>query len=214
MLAGVKNARHPLRAVARKQQRLAAGTACLSYFLERAGHRAMVCYMKMTAFGVAHGVRLACAAAVCWACWCGQATAVLAPQDAQRGLGFLGRLVGEYPAKTGLWDHRLLHRRLHALLGKRFAFFRANMWNTTAVSRQGSLVYVTGTRLPLAGRDSAIFVADIARDTVWVWLMISGQLFEYRERPLAPDLPAEVALFIDNWRAMSRAGGAPAASYQ
>ena len=214
MLAGAKNARHPPSAVARKQQRLSAGTACLSYFLERAGRRDMVCCMKMTAYGAAYGARIACAAAVCWACWSGQATAVLGPPDAQRGLGFLGSLVGEYPAKTGLWDHRLLYRRLHALLGKRFAFFRANMWNTTAVSRQGSLVYVTGTRLPLAGRDSAIFVADIARDTVWVWLMISGQLFEYRERPLAPDLPAEVALFIDNWRIMSRAGSAPAASYQ
>lgn len=171
--------------------------------------------MSMPAFGAVQAARLACAAAVfCSLCWPGQAAAVDAPPDAQRGLGFLGSLVGEYPAKTGLWDHRLLNQRLHALLGKRLAFFRANMWNTTTVSRQGTLVYVTGTRLPLAGRDGAIFVADIARDTVWVWLMISGQLFEYRERPLAPDVPAEVALFIDNWQAISRAGGAPAASYQ
>jgi hypothetical protein len=44
--------------------------------------------------------------------------------------------------------------------------------------------------------------------------MISGQLFEYREHPLPPDLPAEVAFFIDAWRAISRAGGAPHISYQ
>lgn len=171
--------------------------------------------MNMTAGATRHGVRLACAAALmCWAGWAGIAAAVLGPPGGQRGLGFLESVIGEYPGKMALWDHRLLHPRLHALLGKRFAFFRANMWNTTTISRQGSLVYVAGTRLPLAGRDGAIFVADLARDTVWVWLMISGQLFEYRERPLQPDLPAGVALFLESWGAMSRANRAPPVSYQ
>jgi hypothetical protein len=88
------------------------------------------------------------------------------------------------------------------------------MWNTTVVSRQGPLVYVTGTRQPLAGLDGAVFVADLERNTVWIWLMISGQIFEYRENPLQPALPAEVSFFIENWRELSRAGGTPAVSYQ
>lgn len=171
--------------------------------------------MKLTAIATSHSARLACATALlCWVGWVGAAVAVLVPPAGQRGLGFLEGVVGEYPGKAGLWDHSLLHPRLHALLGKRLPFFRANMWNTTTVSRQGSVVYVTGTRLPLTGRDGAIFVADLQRDTVWVWLMISGRLFEYRERPLQPALPAGVALFLDNWGAMSRAGRAPPVSYQ
>ena len=75
-------------------------------------------------------------------------------------------------------------------------------------------MYVTGTRQPLAGLDGAVFVADLERNTVWIWLMISGQIYEYREQPLQPELPAEVAFFIENWRAISRAGRTPALSYQ
>jgi hypothetical protein len=169
----------------------------------------------MTGITNRRSARRACVAALlCCAWWAGTAAAVLAPAGDQRGLGFLESVVGEYPGKLGLWDHKQLHPRLHALLGKRLAFFRSNMWNTTAVTRQGSLVFVTGSRLPLAGRDGAVFVADLQRDTVWIWVMISGQLFEYREHPLQPDLPPDVALFIDNWRANNRAGNAPPLPYQ
>lgn len=37
--------------------------------------------------------------------------------------------------------------------------------------------------------------------------MISGRLFEYREHPAQPELPAEVALFLDNWRTARRSAG-------
>jgi hypothetical protein len=170
--------------------------------------------MYVTTFTKSNLASLVCLAAFCCACWAGKAIAVPAPPGGQRGLDFLSDAVGKYPGNIGLWDHALLHPRLSALLGKRLAFFRSNMWNTTAVSRQGRLLYVTGTRLPLAGLDGAVFVADLQRDTVWICVMISGQLFEYREHPLPPDLPAEVAFFIDAWRAISRAGGAPHISYQ
>ena len=171
--------------------------------------------MKMTLRSAGRGTRLSCVAAVlCWACSSSNAGAVIAPSGTQRGLGFLENAVGDYPGKIGLWNHALLHPRLSALLGKRRAFFYSNMWNTIAVSRQGRLVYVTGTRQPLAGLDGAVFVADLERNTVWIWLMISGQIYEYREQPLQPELPAEVAFFIENWRAISRAGRTPALSYQ
>jgi hypothetical protein len=144
----------------------------------------------------------------------GNAGATVAPGGSQRGLGFLESAVGDDPAKLGLWNHALLRPRLSALLGKRRAFFYSNMWNTTVVSRRGSLVYVTGTRQPLAGLDGAVFVADLERNSVWVWLMISGRVFEYREHPLQQALPAEVAFFIENWRETSRAERTPAVSYQ
>jgi len=144
----------------------------------------------------------------------GNAVASVAPPGAERRLAFLEDAVGLYPREAGLWDHTLLHRRLSVLLGKRMPFFRSNMWNTTTIARQGHLVYVTGSRLPLAGRDGAIFVADLQRDTLWVWVMISGQLFEYRERPAQPELPAEVALFLDNWETARRSAAVPALSYQ
>jgi hypothetical protein len=128
---------------------------------------------------------------------------MVTPAGFQRGLGFLESAVGNDPGTIGLWNHALLRPRLTTLLGKRRAFFYGNMWNTTVVSRQGRLVYVTGTRQPLAGLDGAVFVADLERNTVWIWLMISGQIFEYREHPLQPELPAEVAFFIENWRSFS-----------
>jgi hypothetical protein len=169
----------------------------------------------MTTLSAGHRTWLSCAVALlCWACSSSNAGAVVAPPGSQRGLGFLELAVGDYPGKIGLWNHAVLRPRLSALLGKRRAFFYSNMWNTTVVSRQGRLVYVTGTRQPLAGLDGAVFVADLERNTVWIWLMISGQMFEYREQPLQPELPAEVALFIENWRAINRAGQAPAVSYQ
>lgn len=171
--------------------------------------------MNMTIDPAITGARLASWVALfCCACWAGGASAVFTPPGTERGLAFLEDAVGKYPREIGLWDHASLYPRLSVLLGKRLPFFRSNMWNTTAVSRQGRLVYVTGTRLPLTGRDGAVFVADLQRDTVWAWIMISGRLFEYRERPVQPDLPAEVALFIDNWRTISRAAGAPGLSYQ
>jgi hypothetical protein len=142
------------------------------------------------------------------------AAASVAPPGSERRLGFLEDAVGQYPRQTGLWDHALLHRRLSTLLGKRLPFFRSNMWNTTTISRQGHLVFATGSRRPLAGHDGAIFVADLRSDTLWVWVMISGRLFEYRERPAQPELPAEVALFLENWRAATRSAGMPAASYR
>lgn len=142
------------------------------------------------------------------------AAASVAPPGVERRLAFLENAVGQYPRETGLWDHALLHRRLSALLGKRLPFFRSNMWNTTTVSRREHLVFVTGSRLQLTGKDGAIFVADLRSDTLWVWVMISGRLFEYRERPAQPELPAEVALFLENWRAATRASAAPTASYQ
>lgn len=144
----------------------------------------------------------------------GIAEATVEPGGSQRGLGFLESAVGDDPAKLGLWNHALLRPRLSALLGKRRAFFYGNMWNTTVVSRRGSLIYVTGTRQPLAGLDGAVFVADLERNSVWVWLMISGRIFEYREQPLQQALPAEVAFFIENWHEASRAGRTPAVSYQ
>lgn len=168
----------------------------------------------MTTLTAGHGTRLSCAAVLVWACWAGNADAVTAPSGAKSGLSFLESAVGDYPRTSGLWNHALLRPRLSALLGKRRAFFYGNMWNTTLVSRQGSLVYVTGTRQPLAGLDGAVFVADLQRDTVWIWLMISGQIFEYSEHPLQPELPAGAALFIENLRAVSRAGQTPAVSYQ
>ena len=160
--------------------------------------------MTMTLHPARCGWPRFCAAAVlCWACISGHAEATVAPGSSQRGLGFLESAVGGDPAKLGLWNHALLRPRLSALLGKRRAFFYGNMWNTTVVSRRGSLVYVTGTRQALAGLDGAVFVADLERNSVGVWLMISGQVFEYREQPLQQALPAEVAFFIENWRALS-----------
>ena len=160
--------------------------------------------------------RLAAAGLVLAWSWlpCGAAASV-APAGAQRALAFLEDAVGHYPRDVGLWEHAFMHRRMSALLGKRMPFFRSNMWNTTTVSRQGHLIYVTGTRRPLAGQDSAVFVADLRRNMVWVWVMISGRMFEYRERPAQPELPAEVALFLDNWRAASgRPAGTLPGSYQ
>jgi hypothetical protein len=151
--------------------------------------------------------------ALAWACQSVEALASAAAVDDTRRLAFLEETLGKYPREAGLWDHAWLHQRLSTLLGRRFPFFRSNMWNTTALSRQGHLVYVTGTRGPL-GRDGAIFIADLQRDALWVWVMISGRLYEYRERPAQPELPAEVALFIDNWRAVSRSAGGPGISYQ
>ena len=171
--------------------------------------------MMMTVRFPGRGACLSCAAALlCLACYAGNAGALFAPSGAHGGLGFLAGTVGDDPAKIGLWNHKLLHPRLAALLGKRRAFFYSNMWNTTVVSRQGPLVYVTGTRQPLAGLDGAAFVADLERNNVWVWLMISGQIFEYREHPLRTELPAEVAFFIENLHATSRAERTPAVSYQ
>jgi hypothetical protein len=152
--------------------------------------------------------------ALAWGCASGSATASVAPQEEARRLAVLEASLGRYPREIGLWDHPSLHPRLSALLGKRFPFFRSNMWNTTLLARQGHLVYVTGTRVPLTGRDGAVFIADLRRDALWVWVMISGRLFEYRERPAQPELPAEVALFIENWRVITRSAGAPGISYQ
>lgn len=137
----------------------------------------------------------------------GTSPATVAPPGSERNLAFLENAVGQYPRQTGLWDHAVLHRRLASLLGRRLPFFRSNMWNTTAIAQQGDLIFVTGSRLPLAGRDGAVFVADLRRDTLWVWVMISGRLFEYRERPAQPELPAEVALFLDNWRTTGQSAG-------
>ncbi|OGA26054.1 MAG: hypothetical protein A3I02_14660 [Betaproteobacteria bacterium RIFCSPLOWO2_02_FULL_67_26] len=171
--------------------------------------------MKTTAAArFANFVRLACAVtALVWTCLSAPAAASAAPAGDAGSLAFLEGALGKYPREIGLWDHALLHQRLSALLGKRFPFFRSNMWNTTVLSRQGHLIYVTGTRVPL-GSDGAIFVADLKREAVWVWVMISGRLFEHREQPAQPELPAEVALFIDNWRARSRSASAPGLSYQ
>ena len=169
----------------------------------------MVCRMRI-AFA-----RCACIAAVLAACWLAPgAAASVAPPGAERILAFLEAAVGRYPREIALWEHALLHARLSALLGKRFPFFRSNMWNTTTVSRQGNLIYVTGSRRPLAGRDSAVLVADLARDTLWVWIRISGQVFEYREHPAPRQLPAEVELFIDSWRAPDRGTAVHETSYQ
>ena len=137
----------------------------------------------------------------------GASSATVAPPGSERSLAFLENAVGQYPRQSGLWEHAVLHRRLASLLGKRMPFFRSNMWNTTAIARQGDLIFVTGSRLPLAGHDGAVFVADLRRDTMWVWVMISGRLFEYRERPALPELPAEVALFLDNWRITGQSAG-------
>lgn len=73
------------------------------------------------------------------------------------------------------------------------------------LARDGRSIYVTGTRLPLAGTDGAVFVADVERNKIWVWVMIGDRLFEYRERPAQPDLPAEVGLFLERWRGLSAA---------
>lgn len=73
---------------------------------------------------------------------------------------------------------------------------------------------MTGTRLPLAGRDAAIFVVDLERDAIWVWVRVSGRPFEYRERPAQPELSAEVALFLDSLRAISQSAGVPGFSFQ
>lgn len=172
--------------------------------------------MSVTAAPTARRIaRLAAAGLVLAASWLpGGAAASVAPPGAERVLSFLEDTVGQYPRDVGLWEHALMHRRMSALLGRRLPFFRSNMWNTTPVLRQGHLIYVLGTRRPLAGQDSAVFVADLRSDTVWVWVMISGQMFEYRERLAQPELPAEVALFLANWRSSSRATGAPPVSYQ
>jgi len=159
--------------------------------------------------------RSACAAAALAASWLPLGTAAsVVPPGSERILAFLESAVGRYPREIGLWEHAVLHQRLSALIGRRLPFFHGNMWNTTTVSRQGNLIYVLGSRRPLAGQDSAVLVADLARDTLWVWVKISGQVFEYRERPAPRDLPAEVEIFIDSWRADTRETAAPAASYR
>jgi len=131
------------------------------------------------------------------------------PADSVRRLAFLEASVGSYPRETRLWVHPGLYWRMSSLLGKHLPFFHGNMWNTGTVSRDGRWIYVTGTRLPLAGGDAAVFVADLERDTIWVWIMISGQWFHYRERAAQPELPAEVALFLYGWRTSGAPDGTP-----
>jgi hypothetical protein len=142
-------------------------------------------------------------------CQAPDAGSSVAPPDSASRLAFLESSVGSYPRDIRLWEHPGLHWRLASLLGKRLPFFNSNMWNTGTVSRSGRWVYVTGTRQPLAGQDAAIFVADLERDTIWVWVMISGQVFHYRERAAQPDVPAEVALFLHGWRAFGVEDGSP-----
>jgi hypothetical protein len=152
-----------------------------------------------------------CAAVACAAlmalCRAPDAGGSVAPTDSTARLAFLEASVGTYPKDIRLWEHPGLHWRLSTLLGKRLPFFHGNMWNTGTVSRNGRWIYVTGTRRPLVEQDGAIFVADLERDTIWVWLMISGQVFHYRERAAQPDVPAEVALFLHGWRTSGFAPG-------
>jgi hypothetical protein len=140
----------------------------------------------------------------------GKAVATIGPPGSAHRLAFLEAAVGHYPREIQLWEHPELRGRLSSLLGKRLPFFHGNMWNTGAVSRYGRWIYVTGTRLPLPGRDGAIFVADLERDTIWVWVMISGRLFRYRERAVSVDLPAEVTLFLQGWQLAGPSAGAAA----
>jgi hypothetical protein len=128
------------------------------------------------------------------------AQGAVAPTDSAQRLTFLASSTGSYPRDIRLWEHPGLHQRLSLLLGKRLPFFNSNMWNTGTVSRSGRWIFVTGTRRPLAGPDGAISVADLERDTIWVWVMISGEQFHYRERAAQPELPAEVELFLHVWR--------------
>jgi hypothetical protein len=144
---------------------------------------------------------LICAAAM-GLCLALDARGSVAPTDSARRLAFLASAVGYYPRDIQLWEHPGLHWRLSSVLGKRLPFFYSNMWNTGTVSRNGRWIYVTGTRRPLAGGDAAVFVADLERDTIWVWVMISGQLFHYRERAAQPELSAEVSLFLHGWRTL------------
>jgi hypothetical protein len=155
---------------------------------------------------------IACAAVIAL-CRAPDAGASVAPPESTARLAFLVASVGTYPRDIRLWEHPGLHERLSSLLGKRLPFFHGNMWNTGTVSRNGRWIYVTGTRRPLAGQDAAIFVADLERDTIWVWVMISGQVFHYRERAAQPDVPAEVALFLYGWRTFGVASSSPL-SYQ
>jgi hypothetical protein len=152
------------------------------------------------------GARCCALALLLWA-WPAAAPARLAPAGAERGLARLEQAVGRYPREVGLWDQHLLHERVRKLVGRRFPFFRSNMWNTGVVSRDGPLLYVTGTRQQWGGLDGAALVADLDRDAIWVWIMISGRRYEYRERPLQP---AEVELFLRHWeRPPGSVAGAP-----
>jgi hypothetical protein len=145
---------------------------------------------------------VACAA-LAGLCQALDARGSVAPLDSARRLAFLESSVGSYPRDIQLWQHPGLHSRLSILLGRRLPFFNSNMWNTGTMSRNGRWIYVTGTRVALAGQDAAVFVADLERDTIWVWVMISGQLFQYRERAAQPELPAEIELFLHGWRTTS-----------
>jgi hypothetical protein len=150
---------------------------------------------------------VACAALI-GLCQAPDARGSAGPTDSLRRLAFLESSVGSYPGEIRLWEHPGLYWRMASLLGKRLPFFHGNMWNTGTVSRNGRWVYVTGTRLPLSGGDAAVFVADLERDTIWVWVMISGQWFHYRERAAQPELPAEVALFLHGWLTYGASPGA------
>jgi len=110
----------------------------------------------------------------------------------------LNRFAGAYPHTVHLWDDPALRKRLEALLGDAMRTFLENVQVQSPLMKDGGVFYVTGNKPHQGSRDSAIFLADPASDTIAVILYVKGARRDFKEQGRDVALPAEVVTTIGN----------------
>jgi hypothetical protein len=125
-----------------------------------------------------------------------------APVDSLHPLGpssllFLTRMVGRTPLEVDLWRTKPTMLRLHDMLGDEgFQAFIICTQESGPIQLDNGFYFVVGNKKYGAATDAAVFVADVERDMIYVWMKVMGTPEEHAERGWVGPLPKSVQAAI------------------
>ena len=96
-------------------------------------------------------------------------------------LSFLADLNGQYPYQVKLLNNPVLKRRLTKMLGSRFQFLKS-IWNVeTPIEINNNLFYAWAMQTHSGGDPSAVIMADLSKNVLYVGIRENGKTKIYSE---------------------------------
>ena len=85
-------------------------------------------------------------------------------------------------------------------MGKDAALVRERFQTAGNVEKEGSIVFMSGNKAHSGGTDSALIVADLKRDELWVWLTVGGNLRRFGPKDDPAPMPRDAATMLQNMK--------------
>jgi len=119
------------------------------------------------------------------------------PHLESSSIQFFTMFAGKTPLEVELWRTKPTAKRLFNLLGaEKYQSFLVNMQDTGVIQEEKGLYYVLGNKKYGGPGERAVFVADPARDFLYVWMMVGGRPEVHFETGWVAPLPKAVRAAI------------------